>query len=85
MIKLLTIASLCCGLGGAAFAQTYAPAYPPPQVPYTLPPVDIEAYQLPPSLLYEGRSARISEPAAFFNGTDNMGYPTGVAQSPQND
>lgn len=83
MIKLSTLAFLFSALAGAALAETY-PRYEPPLVTYALPPVVVESHETPPSLLYEGRSTRLSEPSAFFNATDNMGYPTGLPQNPQN-
>lgn len=80
MVKILGIASLCAGLGygmiGSVFAQAYPPMVPP-TTRYVLPGTPIYP-------LYEGRSVyRMSEPEAFYNGSDEKGYRSGLPENPQ--
>lgn len=83
MLKLLTGLSLCCALGGAAFAQ--APAHPKgehhapkPAHQATTP----DTTQLPPDLKYEGSPAS-GDPSAFPGEVSNQGYPGGVPENPR--
>lgn len=81
MIKVLGIASICAGLGywmiGSAFAQIYSPPMRAPETRYALPPIDVG----PP--IDEGRSIyRREDPEAFYNGSDEKGYPSGLPENP---
>jgi len=80
MIKMLGIAGLCAGLGygmvGSTFAQSYPPMAPP-TTRYLLPGAPVYP-------IYEGRSIyRRTEPGAFYNESDEKGYPSGHPENPQ--
>lgn len=63
---------------GSALAQAYSPPLEPPATRYVLPEPPI-GYPV-----YEGRSVyRMSDPGAFFNGSDEKGNPSGLPQNPQ--
>jgi hypothetical protein len=82
MFKLLTGVCLCLAFGGAALAQTHAPAHHRGHHPRS----EHEApkprnTQLPPDLTFEGNPT--DDPSAFPGETDNQGYQSGVPENPR--
>ena len=70
---------LVCFAAVAASAQALPPS--PPPIRYALPP---PVAGQPAAPLYEGRSIyQAPDPATFYGGVDEKGYPSGLPQNPQ--